>query len=324
MIEKERLLSIYKTMVKIRKFEEKAIYLFERNALRGSVHPCIGQEAIPAAVCSLLSDRDYITSTHRGHGHCIAKGGELGRTLAELMGKETGYCRGRGGSMHIANVKKGNIGANAIVGAGMPIAAGAALSAKLRGTDQVAVSFFGDGAANQGIFHETINLAAVWKLPVVFICENNEFAISVPVKQSTSVKDIATRASGYGIPGYTVDGNDVFAIDEAAGKAIQRARAGKGPSLIECKTYRWVGHWTGDPEVYRTREEVEEWKKKCPIKRLAEYLSEKKILTKKDIAEIDKDIENQIEKAEEFAINSPEPDPDKVMDGVFSGELNGR
>jgi TPP-dependent pyruvate/acetoin dehydrogenase alpha subunit len=272
MIEKERLLKIYQTMNEIRDFEMKAYSFFEENKLRGSVHLYVGEEAVAATVCSHLRDTDYITSTHRGHGHCIAKGAELGKSMAELMGKATGYCKGRSGSMHIADFTKGNLGANAIVGGGIGIAAGAALAAKLRKSDQVAVTFFGDGASNEGTFHEAINLAAVWKLPCIFICENNLFGISVPSWESTSVEDISVRSVSYGIPGYTVDGNDVLAIDEVMAKAVARAKAGEGPTLIECKTYRWLGHWTGDPQVYRTREEVNEWKKKDPIRRLREYM----------------------------------------------------
>ena len=317
MIERERLISIYKTMNRIRKFEEKALFLFESNKLRGSVHLYIGQEAVAATVCSLLRDEDYITSTHRGHGHCIAKGAELGRAMAELMGKATGYCKGRGGSMHIVDLEKGNMGANAIVGAGIPIAVGGALSAKMKGTDKVAVAFFGDGASNQGAFHEAINLASVWKLPVIFVCENNGFGISVPVRESTSVKDISIRGTAYNIPGYTVDGNDVFEINEIFTKAIERAKSGEGPTLIECKTYRWMGHWTGDPQVYRTREEVEEWKRKCPIKRLREYLLENKLLAETEVLNIENDIQVEVDEATAFALESPEPDPAFVLDDVF-------
>jgi pyruvate dehydrogenase E1 component alpha subunit len=317
MIEKERLIWIYETMNKIRKFEEKALNLFESNKLRGSVHLYIGEEAIATTVCSLLKDADYITSTHRGHGHCIAKGAELGKAMAELMGKATGYCKGRGGSMHIADFTKGNLGANAIVGGGIPVAVGGGLAAYMKGTGQVAVSFFGDGASNQGTFHEGINLAALWKLPVIFICENNGFGISVPLKESTSVENISDRAKGYGIPGYTVDGNDVFAIYDAVEKAVKRARAGEGPTLIECKTYRWLGHWTGDPQVYRTREEIEEWKKKCPIKRLREYILKNKLLTEEEINKIEQDTQAQVDEATEFALNSPEPDPATVLEDVF-------
>lgn len=317
MMEQERAMWIYNTMMRIRSFEEKALMLFESNRLRGSVHLYVGQEAVAATVCSQLRDIDYITSSHRGHGHSIAKGAELGKAMAELMGKATGYCKGRGGSMHIADFTKGNLGANAIVGGGMPIATGAALSAKLRKTDQVAVSFFGDGASNQGIFHESLNLASVWKLPVVFICENNAFGISVPVKQSTSVDDISKRAAGYAMPGHTVDGNDVLAIDAAFSQALERARAGEGPSLIECKTYRWFGHWIGDPQVYRTQEEVDTWKAKCPIKRFHEWLVTHEMATPEQLAEISEKAREAVEEAARFAMESPEPDPADVLDDVF-------
>ncbi len=319
-MDKERMLWIYENMQKIRKFELKAQDLFERNKLRGSVHLYTGQEAIASTVCSLLTDEDYITSTHRGHGHCIGKGAELAPALAELMGKATGYCGGRGGSMHIADVTKGNLGANAIVGGGIPIAVGSGLAAKLKGTDQVAVTFFGDGASNQGVFHEALNLASVWKLPVVFICENNGFGISVPAWQSTSVEDISDRGGGYNMPAYTADGNDVLAINEVTTKAIERARKGQGPTLIEFKTYRWLGHWTGDPQVYRTREEVEEWKKKCPIKRFENYLLEEGIATREQLDKIEKDVIKEMEDAEKFALESPQPDETTVMDYVFYEE----
>ena len=316
-IDKDRLVGIYTTMVRIRTFEQRAVKLFEENRLRGSVHLYIGEEAIAATVCSRLRTDDYITSTHRGHGHCIAKGGSLKRTLAELKGKETGYCKGRGGSMHIADPATGNLGANAIVGAGVPIAVGAALSANLRGTDQVAVAFFGDGASNQGVTHEAMNLASVWKLGVVFVCENNGFGISVPLAQSTSVEDISVRAAAYDMPGCSVDGNDVFEIDAAFAKAVKRARNGEGPSLIECKTYRWKGHWIGDPETYRTRDEVEKWQEKCPIKRLACSLVENRMLTRGQLEQIDAAVAAEMEEAEKFAEESPEPDPSRVMENVF-------
>lgn len=317
MIEKERLIKIYKTMNDIRNFELKAYSFFEENKLRGSVHLYVGEEAVASAVCSLLRDEDYITSTHRGHGHCIAKGAKLDKSMAELMGKATGYCKGRSGSMHIADFTKGNLGANAIVGGGIPIAVGAALAAKLKGTDQVAVTFFGDGASNEGVCHEAMNLAGVWKLPVIFICENNGYGISVPLRESTSVEDVGIRAASYGMQGYTVDGNDVFEIDEAMQKALKTAKEGKGPSLIECKTYRWLGHWTGDPQVYRTREEVEEWKQKCPIKRLREYMITTKILSETEMREIERKSQEEVEAAAKFALESPEPDPASVLDDVF-------
>ncbi len=317
MINKDRLIWIYRIMNEIRKFEEKAFWFFQENKLRGSVHLYIGEEAVAATAISLLRQEDYIASTHRGHGHGIAKSGDLNKAMAELMGKETGFCKGRGGSMHIADLAKGNLGANAIVGGGIPIAVGGALAAKMMKTDNVCVSFFGDGASNQGTFHESLNLASVWKLPVIFVCENNGFGISVPVKQSTSVKDIGVRAIGYDMPGVTVDGNDVFAVNDAMEKAIDRARKGEGPTLIECKTYRWKGHWTGDPEVYRTREEVAAWMEKCPIKRLRETMINEKIATEKELDEIEANAQKAVDEAAEFALNSPEPDPAHVMDDVY-------
>jgi len=322
MIDKKRLIWIYKTMLRIRKFEERVVRLFESDKIRGSVHLYIGEEAIAATVCSLLRDTDYITSTHRGHGHCIAKGGDLKKAMAELMGKATGFCKGRGGSMHIVDMSKGNLGANAIVGGGIPIAVGGALAASIKKTDQVTVAFFGDGASNQGTFHEGINLAAVWKLPIIFICENNEFGLSAPVKQSTSVKDISTRSKSYDIPGCTVNGNDVFEINEVMEEAIARVKKGEGPTLIECKTYRWFGHWIGDPQLYRTKDEVEAWKEKCPIKTLEKYFLDKKELSKNELDEIEKAIDKEADDAVEFAINSPEPDPSTVMENVFTDIVN--
>lgn len=314
---RETLLGIYTVMKQIRLFEETAFRFFQENKLRGSVHLCIGQEAISASVTALLDDDDYITSTHRGHGHGIAKSRDLKSAFSELMGKQTGFCHGRGGSMHICDLEKGNLGANAIVGGGLPIAVGGALAQKMRNTDRVTVPFFSDGASNQGTFHESMNLASVWKLPVIFVCENNGFGISVPISQSTSVKDIAVRAAAYDMPGYVVDGNDVFSILNAFEKALSRARAGEGPSLIEAKTYRWKGHWTGDPEVYRTREEVAAWMEKCPIKRFREYLLSSKIATEEELGAIDDQAAADVAEAAQFALDSPEPDPARVMDGMY-------
>jgi pyruvate dehydrogenase E1 component alpha subunit len=314
---KELLLDIYLVMKQIRLFEETSFQFFQENKLRGSVHLCIGQEAICASIISLLNDGDYITSTHRGHGHGIAKSRDLKSAFSELMGKETGFCHGRGGSMHICDLAKGNMGANAIVGGGLPIAAGGALAQKMRKTGHVTVAFFGDGASNQGTFHESLNLASVWKLPLVFVCENNGFAISVPVSQSTSVKDIADRAAGYAMPGIVVDGNDVIAVLDVFSRCLERARNGEGPSLIEAKTYRWKGHWTGDPEVYRTREEVAAWMEKCPIKRFRAYLLEKGVAAEKELAAIDARAQKEVAEAAQFALASPEPDPAHVMDGMY-------
>lgn len=324
-LDRERALYIYETMNNIRSFEEKAVSLFEANKLRGSVHLCIGEEAIPATVCSLLDDNDYIASTHRGHGHCIAKGAQLDRAMAELMGKATGYCKGKGGSMHIADLERGNLGANAIVGGGVPIAVGAALASKMQHSDlasagkmPVAVSFFGDAASNQGVVHESMNLASVWKLPVIFVCENNGYGISVPQWQSTSVKDIAVRGAAYDMPYETVDGNKVPDILKATSKAVERARKGGGPTLLEFKTYRWLGHWTGDPCVYRTREEVEEWKKKCPIKYMRGYMIENGLASEAELDAIEKKAHDAADAAAEYALSSPEPDPAHVLDDVFN------
>ena len=319
-MDKKRALWIYETMNKIRAFEEKAYKLFEENKLRGSVHLYTGEEACAATVCSTLTDNDYITSTHRGHGHCIAKGAQLDLAIAELMGKATGYCKGRGGSMHIADLEKGNLGANAIVGGGIPIATGAALAIKMQKRQNVAVSFFGDGASNEGTFHEAINFSAVHKLPVIFVCENNGYGISVPLSESTATENIADRAAGYGIPGYICDGYDVFDIDKAFMAAKERALKGEGPSLVEVKTCRYRGHWTGDPEPYRTREEVEEWKKRDAIDRFEKEIIKKKWATKKELEKIKADAYEEMEKAAEFAINSPVPDEAHLLDDVFYEE----
>lgn len=313
----QKLLDVYFMMNKIRRFEEKALWLFEHNKLRGSVHLCVGQEATPATVGACIGPDDYITSTHRGHGHCLAKGADPRYAMAELMGRATGYCKGRGGSMHIADVEHGNLGANAIVAGGIPIAVGAALASKMRGDGKIAVAFFGDSATNEGAFHEAMNLAGVWKLPVVFVCENNLYGISVPQWQSTPVRDLSVRGVSYNIPGVTVDGNDVTAIAPAVEDAIERARTGGGATFIECKTYRWLGHWTGDPQNYRTREEIDEWKQKCPISRLRAYLLANGIAVETELDELEQKTAALIEDAAEFAINSPEPDPANVLDDVF-------
>ncbi len=313
---------ILETMLRIRAFETKALHLFEQNKLRGSCHLCVGQEAIAATTCELLDDKDYITCSHRGHGYCIAKGGELKPAMAELMGKETGYCKGRGGSMHIVNMAKGHLGANAIVGGGIPIAVGGALACKILKNGHVAVAFFGDGASNQGTFHEALNLASVWKLPVIFVCENNGFGISVPVCQSTSVKDIGIRASGYDMPGVTIDGNDPEAIYAAFSEALQRAKAGDGPTLIECKTYRWYGHWIGDPELTRDKVQTKKWKdEKCPINRLKTRMIKAGTLTDIRFADMEKKAQAEADEAAEFSLNSPEPDPATVMDDVFTDQI---
>ncbi|HAA80615.1 MAG TPA: pyruvate dehydrogenase (acetyl-transferring) E1 component subunit alpha, partial [Thermoanaerobacter sp.] len=305
-------------MVKIRKFEEKVAELFAQGKVLGFVHLYIGEEATAVGVCENLEDKDYITSTHRGHGHLIAKGGDLKYMMAELYGKETGYCKGKGGSMHIADATKGILGANGIVGGGFPIAAGAALSAKMRGTDQVAVCFFGDGASNQSTFHEALNIASIWKLPVVFVCENNLYGISMRQDKHQAIKDVADRAIGYGIPGVTVDGNDVLAVYEVAKEAINRARSGAGPTLVECKTYRYRGHFEGDPTIYRSKEEVEEWLAKDPILRLSKHILDNDVATEKELKDIEARIVEEVEEAVRFAEESPYPKEEAAVEDVYT------
>ena len=278
-MEKEGLLGLYRTMLRIRRFEEQAIDSFEIGDIPGFVHLSIGQEAVPTGACANLKKEDLITSTHRGHGHMIAKGGDTKHMMAELFAKKDGYCRGKGGSMHISSIELGMLGANGMVGAGLPIATGAALAQYIKGTKNVAVCFFGDGASNEGLFHESLNAASLWSLPVVFVCENNLYGISTHTIRSMKEQDIYKRAVGYGIPGRAVDGNDVLAVYKAVGEAVERARNGQGPSLIECKTYKWRGHFEGDPADYRPEEEVEEWMSRDPIPRFANYLTDNQIAT---------------------------------------------
>jgi pyruvate dehydrogenase E1 component alpha subunit len=319
-LEPEKMIGMYQTMLRIRRFEEKVMDMYARQLIPGITHLYIGEEAVATGVCTNLKSDDYITSTHRGHGHCIAKGGELKMMMAELFGKTTGYCHGKGGSMHIANIDLGILGANGIVAAGMPIAGGAALAIKMRKGSQVVVSFFGDGACNQGAFHESLNLAAVWKLPVVFVCENNLYGISVAAKRVGSIQDYYLRKASYGIEGCKVDGNDLLAVYEAAGEAVSRAREGKGPTLIECKTYRWRGHYEGEADrtfLYRPKEEIEEWMKKCPIDRFKKFLLEKKVSKETNLKKIDEQIQGEIEEAIEYAKNSPDPNPEDALRDVY-------
>ena len=316
-LEKEQMLGMYRTMLKIRRFEEKVVDLFSEGLIPGFVHLYIGEEAVAVGVCANLSRDDYIASTHRGHGHCIAKGADLKRMMAELFGRETGYCKGLGGSMHIADLSLGILGATGIVGAGIPIAVGAALAARLKGKNSVSVAFFGDGANNQGIFHESLNLASIWKLPVIFVCENNQYGVSFHMSKSTSVNNIADRAVAYSIRGVVVDGNDVLAVYEAARDLVKRAREGQGPALLECKTYRIRGHFEGDPQSYRTREEVERWKEKDPVRRLRARLTEMNLMTDKEEERIEADLQRELAEAVEFAKRSPVLSAEKLTDYVF-------
>jgi pyruvate dehydrogenase E1 component alpha subunit len=317
-LSKEKLIEMYKKMFEIRCFEEKVFELYAQNLVPGTIHLYAGEEAVAVGVCSNLRKDDYITSTHRGHGHCIAKGAELKRIMAEILGKKTGYCKGKGGSMHIADFNVGMLGATAVVGAGLPIAVGAGLSIKLKGTDNVVACFFGDGASNQGTFHEAINMAAVWKLPVIFVCENNVYAMGTRHSTVMLVENIADRAIAYGIPGVAVDGNNVLTVYEAARKAVERARKGEGPTLIECKTYRHKGHSRIDPAKYRPKEEVEEWLRKDPIKRLKERLLQTNVLLEAEIRQIEKGVSAEIEEAVKFAIESPHPSPEEALEDVYA------
>ncbi len=305
-------------MYLIRRFEEGAEESYTRGLVHGTMHLSIGQEASAVGICLALTDTDQITSTHRGHGHCIAKGAEVKRMFAEFFGKTTGYCKGRGGSMHIADVSKGNLGANGIVGGGLPIAVGAALSMKMRKTRDVVVSFFGDGANNEGAFHEALNMAAVWKLPVVFVCENNGYGMSTSTARSTAVPNVADRAAAYAMPGLVVDGNDLSAVSEASHAAVERARAGEGPSLIECKTYRHRGHSKSDRNRYRTKEEIEAWIGRDPIGRFETQLVEYGIAGKADIEAVRADVEREIAEGIEFAKASPMPPVGEVTRYVYT------
>lgn len=312
------LLEMYEKMVRIRAFENKTMELFAAQKLPGFVHLYIGEEAVAVGVCACLNDKDYITSTHRGHGHLLAKGGKTDLMMAELFGKATGYCKGKGGSMHIADAELGILGANGIVGAGHPIAAGAAFACKYRGTDNVAVCFFGDGASNRGTFHEALNMASAFKLPAVFICENNQFGISNHQSSHMNITDVADRAQGYGIPGVTVDGNDVTAVYEAAYEAVARARRGDGPSIVECKTWRHRGHYEGDPGAYKNPEDQKSWIAKDPIPRFKEKLLKLKYLDKAGLEAIQDKINAEIEAAVRFSDESPDPDLSELLTDVVA------
>jgi pyruvate dehydrogenase E1 component alpha subunit len=308
-------------MLSIRFFEEKVFELYAQNLVPGTIHLYLGEEAVAVGACSTLRKDDYITSTHRGHGHCIAKGADLKRTMAEILGKRTGYCKGKGGSMHIADFSIGMLGATAVVGAGIPIAVGAGLSVKLRKTDQVVVCFFGEGASNQGTFHEGINMASTWKLPVIFVCENNLYAMGTHQSRVMAIENVADRAIAYGIPGVAVDGNDVLAVYEATQTAVERSRKGEGPTLIECKTYRHKGHSRVDPAKYRPKKEVEEWLAKDPIKRFKEKLLQKNIVTEAEIQQISNEVLAEIESTVKFAMESPYPTPEEALEDVYTLNL---
>jgi pyruvate dehydrogenase E1 component alpha subunit len=315
----EKLMDIYARMWRIRLFEEQAEYQSSQGKVLGALHTYIGEEAVAVGVCAHLQATDYITSTHRGHGHCIAKGADIKKMMAELFGRSTGYCKGKGGSMHIADFAVGMLGANGIVAGGFGLATGAGLAAQMRGSGQAAVCFFGDGAANRGPFHENINIGAVWKLPVVYVCENNQYAQWTPQNEVTLVTDISTMSAAYGIPGVQVNGMDVLEVYEAAGEAIARARRGEGPTLLECKTYRFHGHNFGDPQQYRTREEIAEWAdKRDPIVRVAKFMQEAGMLSEAQDQAIQQRVAAEIQEAVRFAEQSPYPTPDELYKDVYS------
>ena len=310
-------------MYLIRRFEEGAEEAYTRGLIHGTMHLSIGQEASAVGTTMDLRKTDYITSTHRGHGHCIGKGADPKLMFAEFFGKEEGYCRGRGGSMHIADVESGNLGANGIVAGGIPIAVGAALAIKKQKRDDVAICFFGDGASNEGAFHEALNMAAIWKLPVLFVCENNKYGMSVSTERSMAVENIADRASAYNMPGEFVDGNRIADVAEAVIKATARARSGGGPSLIECKTYRIRGHSKSDRNRYRSKEEIEAWKERDPIGHFESELAFHGFASQSDIDQIRTSAESEIAVAIEFARNGTDPSPDDVTRDVYTPGANG-
>jgi pyruvate dehydrogenase E1 component alpha subunit len=315
---KEQLLEMYKQMVMIRRFEETANELYMQGKIPSTLHLYIGQEAVAVGVSAALKVDDYVLSTHRPHGHSLAKGVSPGSIMAELFGKRTGSCKGKGGSMHVGDMKVGVLPAIAIVGGNAPLAAGAALAFKLQKSGRVAVCYFGDGAANEGAWHESMNAAAIWNLPVIFVCENNLYGASTPFKTVYKIDNVAQRAPAYGMPGVVVDGNDVIAIFEAAHTAVENARHGNGPTLIECMTYRQCGHSRSDPRTYRSKEEEEAWKLRDPIVKLRRHILEDGISIETQLVVLEQDVENEIKDAITFAESSPEPLPEDVYTDVFA------
>lgn len=307
-------LEMYRRMVRIREFEQAAIDLFLRGELKGAATTYNGMEASAVGVCAALRRDDLIAGTHRSHGHNIAKGADIKKMMAELLGKETGYCKGRGGSMHIAAFETGSLGALAIVGAGIPIAVGAALAFKMRGEDRVAVAFTGDGGTNTGNFHEGLNMASTWDLPMILVVENNQYAVSTNIRDSVNIEDLSVRARSYDIPGVRVDGFDPLAVYQATTEAVERARRGEGPTLLVTEAYRFEGHYAGEPQVYRERAEVQEYLKKDPIPRFRRYLMEEGTASQDELDAIDTEVKQEIADAIKFAKESPEPDPSTALD----------
>lgn len=317
-IPSNKLIQMYVTMVRIRQFEDRVYLLFLEGEMPGTIHLYQGQEAVAAGVCANLSKEDLITSTHRPHGHAIAKGVSLGSLMAELFAKKTGCCEAKGGSMHMGDMDVGMLPAIAIVGGGIPVATGLALASKMMSLNRVAISFFGDGASNEGAFHEAVNMGAIWNLPVVYVCENNLYAASTHQSKAMKIKNVAERASSYGIPGKVVDGNDIFSVYEAAKEAISRAREEKGPTLLECKTYRRGGHSRSDACKYRGKEEEKVWLEKDPIPQARKKLIQLGVLTEEKAKDIEEKVKKEIEDAIEYARNSPSPEPKDTLSNVFA------
>ncbi|SEO60401.1 thiamine pyrophosphate-dependent dehydrogenase E1 component subunit alpha [Propionispora vibrioides] len=317
-VEKETLLKWYKKMLHTRFFESQVDAFFAKGMIHGTTHLSIGQEAFAIGSTGALREDDLITSTHRGHGECIGKDADVNLMMAELMGKSNGYCKGKGGSMHIADLEKGNLGANGVVGGGFAIAAGAAMTQQMKKTGKVVLCYFGDGASNEGSFHEALNLASIWKLPVVFMCTNNKYGMSMSTERSMNVETVASRAAAYGMPGVTVPGNDVLKVYEATLEAVERARRGEGPSIVEGLTYRWLGHSKSDANRYRTKEEIEEWKTKCPIKAFEKYLMENKVATREELDVITAAAKEDIAQAVAFAQAGSYPGIETLEEDVYA------
>jgi pyruvate dehydrogenase E1 component alpha subunit len=315
----EKKIDMLYDMMLIRGFEETVEKLFQEGKIHGTMHLCIGQEATAVGACAPLTKEDKITSNHRGHGHSIAKGTEINGMMAELLGKETGYCKGKGGSMHIADLEVGNLGANGIVAAGLPLGTGAALASQMKKKDYVVLCFFGDGSTNEGAFHEALNLASVWNLPMIFFCENNLYGMSGSVKEMVNVEHIADRASAYGIPGVTINGNDVLEVAKTTEEAVERARNGEGPTLIEAETYRWRGHSRSDARKYRSRDEEKEWRKnRDPIELFKNQLLDENIITEEKYEELEERLEKDLAEAVKFAEESPEPSLDLLTADIYA------
>jgi len=317
MVDKDTAKKLLQQMMEIRQFEDRIMDLLAKNIAEGGSHLYAGMEAVAVGVISMLFPDDYITSTHRGHGHAVAKDGDLKALMAEILGKKTGVCKGKGGSLHLADLSKGNLGANGVVAGGLGIATGAGLSMKLQKKNNVVICFFGDGATNNGIFFECLNMASLWKLPVVYVCENNLYGMSVSVKRASAVEDLSKKALAFDMPSETVDGQDVLAVRDVAGKWIEYARSGKGPSFIVANTYRYYGHSRSDPRAYRTREEEKFWRERDPINLFSAKMIGQGVLTEGEVKELEMSVTKEIDEAVEYAINSPYPEPEELYTDLY-------